>query len=210
MAFREKELREWYMPLSRNDITLREAYTEVAAFGNGQGEVPFIVQLLEHPKYQIPGMPLFHGAVTLLQHDYIHIVLGRGFTIADEAFVIGFTMGTTDRVSTFEAWLYCMAARFLYPKAYRFRKDHARIFRDAVAAGYISGCKSLDLYDFEPDMDLTLGEIRHKLGLETDLLHACYQIEARRFPNFAGSRRLAEPAPACTTADSNSASGGTR
>ncbi|HSI84040.1 MAG: hypothetical protein ACAI35_16945 [Candidatus Methylacidiphilales bacterium] len=191
MSYQKKELREWHMPLHRDEITLKSAYELISAFANTQQEVPLIVRLIENPHYQLPGFALFQGAVSLRQHDYIHLILGRGFTLADEAFVIGFTMGTTDKVSTWEAWLYCLASRYLYPKAYCFNKDHARIFYDAVAAGYISACHPLDTFCFDDVVDLPLRDIRARLGLETDLLQSCYEVEARRFPHLLGSRRLA-------------------
>jgi hypothetical protein len=194
MGYRKEELRYWHLPLSDDAATLEAVFNQVMTFGNSQVEVPFIVRLVENPRYQLRRYPLFHGAVSLRQHDFIHIILGRGYTLADEAFVIGFTMGTTDKVSTTEAWLYCQAACHLYPKAYRFKPDHARIFRDAVAAGYISACLPLDVFDFEEVRHLPLREIRRRLGLELDLLNACYGIEARRFPHLLGSRRLLEPA----------------
>ena len=192
MSYRKKELRDWHLPLGRGEVSMRDALAEVLTFGNAQTEVPLMVRLIENPSYRIPGLEIFHGAVTLRQHDFIHLILGRGFTLADEAFVIGFTMGTTDKVSTLEAWMYCMAASHLYPKAYRFKPDHARIFRDAVAAGYISACLPLDTFNFEEVIDLSLREIRMRLGLEIDLLQSCYRIEAKRFPHLLGSRRLVE------------------
>ena len=205
MGYRKEELRYWHLPLLADTASLRSVFTQVMTFANSQMEVPLIVKLIENPKYQIPNHQIFHGAVTLRQHDFIHIILGRGYTIADEAFVIGFTMGTTDKVSTLEAWLYCKAACHLYPKAYRFKPDHARIFRDAVAAGYISACHPLDTFNFEDVLDLSLREIRQILGLEIDLLQACYQIEAKRFHHLLGSRRLMEPATADTDEHPNPA-----
>jgi hypothetical protein len=205
MGYRKEELRYWHLPLSADTASLRAVFTQVMTFGNSQVEVPLIVRLVENPKYQLPVCPLFHGAVTLRQHDFVHIILGRGYTITDEAFVIGFTMGTTDKVSTLEAWLYCQAACHVYPKAYRFKRDHARIFRDAVAAGYISACHPLDTFNFEDVLDLPLRDIRQMLGLEHDLLQACYEIEAKRFPHLLGSRRLTETATADTDEHPNPA-----
>src|SRR5690242_17976449 len=102
----DERIRRWFVPLSCRDTTLGAAARELAAIGNAQGEVPFVVQLVENPRYDIPGFDVFHGATTLKTHDYIHIVLGRGLLPKDESFVIGFTMGSTDRVSTTEERLY--------------------------------------------------------------------------------------------------------
>ena len=108
----------------------------------------------------------------------------------DEAFVIGFTMGSTDRVSSHEQTLFGFINKVLYPKAYRFKEDGMKVFRDAVALAYVSDCLPLEEVDFEPMLDLPLREVRGALGLETDLLAAYYRIEANRYPDCAASQRL--------------------
>jgi hypothetical protein len=37
-----------------------------------------MIQLVENPRFNLPGIDLFHGAVDLATHDAIHILLGRG------------------------------------------------------------------------------------------------------------------------------------
>jgi hypothetical protein len=86
---------DWQIALSRSELTLRERLDSLAAVGARQQEIPLIVHLLENPKYRLPGMTLFHGAVNIEAHDRIHILLGRGLLTEDEAFIIGFTMGST-------------------------------------------------------------------------------------------------------------------
>jgi hypothetical protein len=68
----DEQIRRWLVPLSRRDTTLAEAARELAAIGLAQADVPFIVQLVENPKYDLPGFDVFHGATTLQTHDYIH------------------------------------------------------------------------------------------------------------------------------------------
>jgi hypothetical protein len=87
-------------------ITLRQAHQSMSMVRAEQEEIPSMVQLVENPKFLIPGFRLFHSAVDLLQHDYVHIILGRNFLEKDEAFTIGFTMGTTNKVSATEEKLY--------------------------------------------------------------------------------------------------------
>lgn len=68
--------RDWYIPLKQFDISLRQARDSMASIRADQDEIPLMVQIIENPKFKIPGVRLFHGAVDLAQHDYIHIVLG--------------------------------------------------------------------------------------------------------------------------------------
>ena len=183
-------LKTWIVKLSEDQRTMREAYESLMTVGNSQDEVPLIIRLTENPKFKLGGLGYFKGRVSLEQHDYIHILLGRGLTLMDEAFVIGFTMGTTDRVSTREQKLFGFINQILYPKPYRFSEDGMKVFRDAVALAYVSDCLPLEDVDFEPMLDWPLRKIREEVGLEVDLLKAYYAIEARRHPDCTASQRL--------------------
>lgn len=182
--------RDWHLPLRRDRMTLRAALADMQRVGAQQGEVPLMVQLVGNPRYRIPGVTIFHGAVDLRQHDCIHVILGRGLLSMDEAFTIGFTMGSTQQVSTLEEELFALISKHLYPPFYQFDDDDLRVFRDAVRLGHISGCQPLDEVDFDQHLDLTLAETRQHIGLEVDLLLAYYAIEQRRFPENQASRRL--------------------
>ena len=73
------EAKFWHIPLSRDQITLREALDEMHRSGDRQKDIPLLVQLVENPKYQLPeGFKIFHGRVDLFTHDCLHILLGRG------------------------------------------------------------------------------------------------------------------------------------
>lgn len=183
-------LKTWITKLSDDEMTLGEAYESLMSIGNSQDEVPLIVKLTENPKFHFGGLGFFKGRVTLEQHDYIHILLGRGLTLMDEAFVIGFTMGSTDRVSSHEQGLFSVINKILYPKPYRFTEDGMKVFRDAVALAYVSDCLPLETVDFKPMLDMPLREVRQKVGLEVELLRAYYAIEANRYPDCHASQRL--------------------
>ena len=183
---------EWHIPLSAGAMTLRQGLASLAAVGARQQEIPLLIRLMENPKYSLPGLTLFHGAVDLTVHDRIHVLLGRGLLTEDEAFTIGFTMGSTKRVGRTEERLFGLIARRLYPLPYRFDDNAAGIFRDAVRLGGISGCQPLDRIDFDPFLDTPLQAIRTAIGLETDLLAAYYRIEKVRYPHAAASQRLLE------------------
>jgi len=108
----------------------------------------------------------------------------------DEAFVIGFTMGSTDKVSTLEETLYALASKHLYPKVYQFDDEAIRIFKDAVRLGFISDCIPLNQINYEKYLDSSLKSVRQEIQLEGDLILAYYRIEKKRYPNSKASQRL--------------------
>lgn len=180
----------WLVPLSDDGRTLGEAYASLVAVGLRQEQVPFIVQLVENPRFDLPGIDLFPGATDLQTHDHIHILLGRGLHPIDEAFVLGFTMGSTNRVDRTEEALYTFFARYLFPRSYRFGQREVAVFRDAVRLGYVSDCVSLADVDYAALHARTLRDVRAELGIETALLRAYFEIEQRRYPDSAASARL--------------------
>lgn len=183
--------REWHIPLTREGITLAEARDSLAQVSAHPDEIPLLVKLVENPAYALPGITLFHGAVDLHTHDAIHIILGRGLLNMDEAFVVGFTMGSTNRVSSTEEQLFAFISKNLYPDVYKFSDDDIAVFRNGVRLAFVSGCQPLDQVDYEGFDDWTLKSIREELGIETELLRAYYAIEKKRYPDSKASQRLA-------------------
>jgi hypothetical protein len=176
---------DWHVPLSRNDMTLRAAAAELACVGAAPDDIPLMVRLAENPRYN-----LFHGAVDLKTHDYIHCVLGRGLLAKDEAFVIGFTMGSTNRLSATEEKLFTLVAERLYPGIYRFSREDVRVFRDAARLAFICEASPLNQVDYTVRLDHSLGDLRRELKIDQDLLRAYYAIEKARHPASPESRRL--------------------
>ncbi len=183
-------LQTFHLPLREGQVTLREGMRRLMEIGNSQEEVPLIVRLMENPAFDLPPLSMFRGRVSLEQHDCIHLLLGRGTTLMDEAFTIGFTMGSTKRMSTSATDLFAKVAERIYPKAYRFPPAASRVFRDAVHLASISDCRGLDAVDFRALMDVPLREIRRRLEIEEELLEAYYKVEAQRNPGSPASRRL--------------------
>jgi hypothetical protein len=181
---------QWHIPLSSGSRTLDDAYRSLRDVGLRQEQIPFMVQLVENPRYDVPGVEMFRGATDLESHDHIHILLGRGLLAKDEAFVLGFTMGSTNRMSATEERLYEFFTRYLYPKSYRFGDEEVQVFRDAVRLGYISDCVSLAEVKYAELAGMTLDQTRAKLGIEPDLLQAYFRIERRRYPDAVDSQRL--------------------
>ena len=178
------------MPVSRAGLTLAEAHRTLQPIAMQQRDVPLLVQLVENPRFDLPGIEIFSGATDLRKHDYLHMVLGRGLLPKDEAFVLGFTMGSTNRVGEVEETLFTLIARYLYPKTYRFDDEDIAVYKDAVRLAYISDCRALADVDFDPMLDWPLGRIRMEISVEEDLLRAYYAIEARRYPESVESQRL--------------------
>jgi hypothetical protein len=176
----------WHVPLSRGSMTMREAAADLARISVAAPEdIPLMVRLAENPKFNI-----FHGSVTLATHDHIHALLGRGLLAKDEAFVVGFTMGSTHRLGATEEKLFEMIAEHLYPGIFRFSKEDVHIFRDAVRLAFISDVEALDRVDYERHLDAPLAAARSTLGVDEALLRAYYAIEKRRYPEAPESRRL--------------------
>ncbi len=181
---------DWIVPLSKGNITLAEAIKSLASVGAEQQEVPLMVRLVENPAFKLPGVTLFHGAVDLETHDAIHIILGRGLLPEDEAFTIGFTMGSTKKVAAHEKELFALISKYLYPPEYKFNQRCIQIFRDAVRLATLSDCQPLDAIDFSKYHSGILSAIRKDLGLEIDLLKAYYAIEKKRYCDSPASQRL--------------------
>lgn len=190
MAEYHPDLQTFLIPLSEAEMTLAEALAKLEEIGNPDSDVPWIVRIMENPSFDFPPFSMFKGRVSLLQHDCIHLLLGRGTTLIDEAFTIGFTMGSSNAMSTTAANLFGFVAGNWYPKAYRFPDHTQRVYEDAVHLGMVSGCQPLEEVDYQPLMDSSLGVVREQLGIEVDLLASYYKIEAARNPKCAASQRL--------------------
>ena len=169
---------------------MRDVYDELKEFSLKEDDIPWIINLVEHPAYGLPSVNIIDGATDLWVHDHIHILLGRGLRPRDEAFVLGFTMGSTDTISAFQEWMYTFCAQRLYPRGYRFSDIDARVFRDAVRLGYVSDVKPLNAVDFHALREMTVKDVRAAVGLETDMLASYYRIEQRRYPKTTESARL--------------------
>ena len=77
-----------YFNLYQSHLTLKDSLQSFK--GDEQSDIPFIVRLLENPESIVP-LP---GQINLYNHDCLHILLDRGISLLDEAFVVGFTMGS--------------------------------------------------------------------------------------------------------------------
>lgn len=177
----------WHPQIERCEkMTLKESLNEMENFKLRQEEVPFIIQLVENPRYDVG---LFAGNVDLFTHDCIHVLLGRGLLVKDEAFVIGYTMGSTKKMFRLRKNFFMFCSKYLYPKEYKFGEEERFVFNLAVAAG--NKCEvDLSTVSFRSLFDYQITEIRHLLGIRDDLLESCYSLEKKLYPASHESRRL--------------------
>lgn len=171
--------------LPKGNKKLKNSLKEMEPFKLCQEDVPLIIKLVENPKYDIG---LFAGNVDLFTHDCIHVLLGRGLLPKDEAFVIGYTMGSTRKMKRWRRNLFMLCAKYLYPEGYSFGEDERFVFNMGVMTGSL--CESdLSKVDFNNYLDLSISQIRGILKVDKGLLNHCYAIEKRSFDS-AESQRL--------------------
>jgi len=182
--------KDFFIPISNEKITLKNALKELKDYSNSPSEIPFIIRLVENPNLKLPLFRIFHGAVDLYTHDCIHLILGRGLLPRDEAFVIGFTMGSTKKMFKLEKFLYHFITEHIYPHPFKFTHKEHMLFDIASSIANVSMCERLDKIDFKKMENLTLKEIREKIGLEEKFLLDAYTLEQDMFPDETDSKRL--------------------
>ena len=168
----------WHYPISKKKERLHSVLDEMADFKLNPQDVPLIIKLVENPRYKTSQ--LFSGAVDLFTHDCIHILLGRGLLVKDEAFVIGFTMGSTKKMTRWRRNLFMFICKYFYPEGYKFNEEERYVFYSGVLAG--NQCPT-DLTNVKFNMlsDEEVGKIRKKLGIDTALLKCLYCAEKKLF-----------------------------
>ncbi len=176
--------RDWNPRLDNGELTLRQVRDTLPA--NDPEDISKIVKLLENPKSPIA----LKGAVTLDRHDAIHIVLGRGLLPQDEAFVIGFTMGTSKNIRKWEEFLFKAASMYIYPKIYRFNRTHMKAFDLGLQAGKKSKVKKIYEFPFENCDHMKLAELRKIVGVDINELKNYFRKEIEVLPNTRCSKRL--------------------
>ena len=171
----------WNPGLDNDDLTLGEVYATLPTYEFNA--YPWIVLLLENPKSPFS----LHGNCNLLTHDLIHVLIGRGLFVQDEAFVIGYTMGTSTRISGFEKEFFKFCAHYLYPKKYKFKKMDLTVFDMGFMAGQAN---KTDLFkkDLKSMMGRKLGELRQELSINVPVLRQLYALEQRLVDSKASKR----------------------
>lgn len=175
---------EWFPGLDNDSRTLRDVLAELPAAP--ATAIPWIVRLFENPA----GWLRLHGAIHLKDHDMIHVLLGRGLLDQDEAFVIGFTMGSTKAVSWAErAWFRFVVSR-LYPEPYRISQRMLAAYDLGLEAGQELDVKDLHCVLRDDMLDRPLGAVRRELGIDSHRLREFYARERIALPGTLASSRL--------------------
>ena len=149
-------------------------------------KIPWIVRLFENPQSWIR----FRGAVDLEDHDVMHVLLGRGLQDQDEAFVLGFAMGTAKQVRWWEYYFFQFLIARLYPEPYRIPKFLHPAFRLGVRCGQETGNKNLYKSSLKNLRPLTIEAARREAGIDTDILRRHYREEQAAIPITIASLRL--------------------
>jgi len=140
--------------------TLKNVYQTLK--GDKQSDIPFLVWLLENPKSFLP----FPGKIDLCRHDYLHILLERGFSLEDESFIVGFTMGNDIQTKAIHCLIFQFISKYFYPKSYRFNQEHFQLFNLGLLYGRQLKIKNINKLNFSIYENRTISEIRKDLGID--------------------------------------------
>ena len=148
------------------NFTLREIVEGYVQKDN-QADIPLIVRVLENPKSPV-ALP---GKIDLKGHDCVHALLNCGITVMEEAFVIGFTMGSDVITNSFHMAIFKFFSRFFYPANYRFKGDHFKV----LDLGFHYGRKpyvvdNIHQVDFAEYQDTEIRKLRERFGIHMDEL----------------------------------------
>jgi hypothetical protein len=175
----------WCPKLSSSRRKLKSVLREMELFKLRQENIPLIIKLVENPNYKTSG--LFGGAVNLFNHDCIHVLLGRGLLVKDEAFVIGYTMGSTKGMKRWKRNLFMFMSKYFYPKGYRFGEEERYVFNWGVMIG--SQCPTdLSQINFKKYSNKQIGTIRKDLKIDVEFLKKYYILEKMCFNNTESQR----------------------
>lgn len=178
---------EWSPGLDTDDMTLAQVLVTMPAAD--AAEVPEIIR-----KYENPESPdALPGAISLPRHDCIHVLIGRGLHVQDEAFVIGATMGAASDITQEHIDFFIKVSTTEYPKHWRFEQDHIPSY--LLGVGFAAdNLRNRDLHliplEEEPWQSKTVREARSDLGIVKEELRAYFRKAELLVPGTPASRRL--------------------
>jgi hypothetical protein len=178
---------EWAPGLDTDDMTLRAVLATMPAAE--ADDVPQIIR-----KYENPESPdALPGAITLARHDCIHVLLGRGLHVQDEAFVIGATMGAASDITDEAVDTFIRVSTTLYPKAWQFKPEHIPSYRLGVGFA-VDNMPGADLHliplEEDPWQSMTVREVRRHFGIVKAELRAYFRKAELLVPGTPATRRL--------------------
>jgi len=167
--------RSW-KPEFDDDKTLGKVLSEMPR--DGADKIPWQVWLLENPSSPIS----FPGAITLRRHDAMHALLCTSFYAEDEAFTVGFTMGTAEWGHQWLLRLFMWLTTWFYPGEYRWNQNYLEHFLDGFHHGRNSGMYNLHDFPFEEYEHISLKNLRELVGIEWLDSTVSYKEWAQRWP----------------------------
>lgn len=178
---------EWNPGLDTDSMTIAEVLASMPAAH--ADDVPAIIK-----KYENPESPdALPGAITLARHDCIHVLLGRGLYVQDEAFVIGATMGAASGITGDIVEFFVKVSTTEYPKHWRFEAEHIPSYRLGIGFA-LDNLKGKDLHliplEEEPWQSKTVRDARRELGIVKEELRAYFRKAELLVPGTRATRRL--------------------
>lgn len=170
--------------LNIDNIQLKEAHS--ALFRIDDAKIPFVVWLLENPD-SLLALP---GKISLRNHDYLHLLLNRGISPQDEAFVIGFTMGNDLKTNKFHLFIYKFFAKFIYPYPYNFSKLNLISFDLGFLYGRKMKIKELNKIDFQNHQHTTINSLRKLFGIDDNEIQLIQQFEIWLMSNYKVYKKI--------------------
>lgn len=178
---------EWTPGLDTDDMTIAQVLGTMPAAA--AEDVPEIIRRYENPESP-EALP---GAITLARHDCIHVLLGRGLHVQDEAFVIGATMGAASDITGDIVEFFIKVSTTEYPKHWRFQEEHIPSFRLGVGFA-MDNLQGKDLHliplENEPWQSKTVRQARRDLGIVKEELRAYFRKAELLVPGSRATRRL--------------------
>jgi hypothetical protein len=141
-------------------MTLREAVEALGGFC--QSDVPWQIWLMENPDSPI-ALP---GKISLYNHHCLHVLLGRGLSNDDEAFVIGFTIGNDWETRWYHVTIFKLILLYFYPIKYRFSWDQLKSFDLGCKLGEMCLRKNLNSINFHLHANKSVSEVRKLLLID--------------------------------------------
>jgi hypothetical protein len=146
-----------------DDLTLAAAYQTLEGFQ--PEEIPWIVWLLENPASPC-ALP---GNIDLFGHDCIHLLLRQGFSVVDEAYILGFMMGNDLNTHWHHLLLFKIVACTLYPSTYRMNLAELLVFNQGYNTGKKVRVKNINQLDFIHIQHKIVGDIRVEMDLNINV-----------------------------------------
>jgi hypothetical protein len=181
------KISQWVPGFAPGDArSVRDIYATMPACE--EAAIPEVVR-----RYENPSSPTaLPGATTLQRHDIIHVLIGRGLSQQDEAFVIGFTMGAATDADISHVTKLAYVAVNEYPTPFRIQaNDILSIYLGFYhTQRYKNIQRDLHRAPLEDFFDSPASEVRKRLGIRCDQLFDTYEIEKSLLPKSNVSLRL--------------------